>query len=93
MQGQNLHEHNTLDGQAEEMLWKHDVRMFPVTKLSTHYTKFYILCSVDGFPGETRPIGKYIMQITNAGDKSAEVSAPEEGCGTSREQHLLVCTC
>lgn len=33
------------------------------------------------------------MQITNAGDKSAEVSALEEGCGTSQEQHLLVCSC
>lgn len=34
-----------------------------------------------------------INAITNAGDKSAEVSALEEGRGISQEQHLLVCSC
>lgn len=33
------------------------------------------------------------MQITNAGDKSTEVSAREEGCVVSQQQPLLVCSC
>lgn len=46
MQGQNLHEHSTLDGQAEEMLWKHArTNVFCNKAIYTLYQILYSLLS------------------------------------------------
>lgn len=85
--GQGLHKPTALHGQAEEMLWEHGL-------FNTTYMLHQMLYSLlSGWVSCGNWTHWEIMQVTNAGDKSAEVSALEEGCGISKEQHLLVRSC